>query len=148
MYVSLLVLSVLVYAAALFVYLRHPSASVFHPATFYLLFHGLVFVVRPIFAWYYDFDNLYQSINFKPAPWDKARVLICTNLGLVAFLAVGLRFAREPIEFRQDVSDVAARPRRAQRPLVDADAPSCASELGNDRNAPIFRSRQRSVFQE
>ena len=109
MYVSLLVLSVLVYATALYVYLRHPSASVFHPATFYLLFHGLVFVVRPIFAWYYDFDNLYLSINFTPAPWDKARVLICTNLGLVAFLAVSLRFAREPLEFRQDVSDVAER---------------------------------------
>ena len=72
MYVSLLALSVLVYAAAIAVYLRHPGASVFHPATFYLLFHGVVFVVRPLFAWYYQFDNLYQSIGFTPSPWNKA----------------------------------------------------------------------------
>jgi hypothetical protein len=68
-----------------------------------------VFVVRPIFAWHYRYDNLYQSIGFTPTPWDKAQVLICTNLGLVVFLAVSLRFFADRLEFRQDATDLAER---------------------------------------
>lgn len=109
MYVSLLVVSVLAFAAALIVYFRHPAASVFHPATFYLLFHGLVFVVRPLFAWHYGYDNIYQLIGFEPSEWEKTQVLICTNLGLVAFMAASLRFAGQPLAFRQDEADLAER---------------------------------------
>ena len=63
MYVTMLLVSVLVFAMACAIYWRQPGASVFHPATFYLLFHGLVFVLRPIVGWYYGYDNVYRDMG-------------------------------------------------------------------------------------
>jgi hypothetical protein len=101
MYATMLVVSVLVFAAAGAIYWRQPGASVFHPATFYLLFHGLVFVLRPIVGWYYGYDNIYQAMGFRPSPWDKTQVLICTNIGLIAFMAVVLWLTRGPFELHR-----------------------------------------------
>ena len=98
MYATMLALSVLVFVAASAIYWRQPAASVFHPATFYLLFHGLVFVVRPIVGWYYGYDNIYEVMGFQPSPWEKTQVLICTNIGLIAFMAVVLWLTRGPFE--------------------------------------------------
>src|SRR5690606_11887926 len=109
MYVSLLVFSVLAFAAALILYFRHPAASVFHPATYYLLFHGLVFVIRPLFAWHYGFDNIYQAIGFQPSEWEKSQVLICTNLGLGAFMVASLRIGGRPLAFVQGEAEIARR---------------------------------------
>ena len=109
MYVSMLAISVLVFIAALYVYLRHPAASVFHPATFYLLFHGLVFVVRPIFAWHYRFDNMYTDIGFLPSPWEKTLALVCANLAFVVFMAASLWVARNPIRFTANPADAGQR---------------------------------------
>jgi len=95
----MLAVSVVIFAAACAIYLRQPNASVFHPATFYLAFHGLVFVIRPIFAWHYRYDNIYGFIGFRPSLWERTQVLICTNLGLVAFMAVVLWMTRERFAF-------------------------------------------------
>jgi len=108
-YLTMLVASALIFAGAVVFYLRHPAASVFHPATLYLTFHGLVFVIRPWFAWYFNYKNMYVAIGFTPSLWDKTNVLICTNLALIVFLTVVLRVAREPLKFKHDAADVQER---------------------------------------
>jgi hypothetical protein len=56
MYIALLILSVVLFTGVCLYYVGQPAASIFHPATFYLAYHGLVFVIRPIFAWLYAYD--------------------------------------------------------------------------------------------
>lgn len=109
MYETALVLSVVVFVTTVVIYLNQPSASVFHPATFYLMFHGLVFVIRPIFGWYYDYNNVYNAMHFTPTVWHKTEALICANLALVVFVAVSLLVVREPLRFEQDQHDLAQR---------------------------------------
>jgi oligosaccharide repeat unit polymerase len=96
-----LFLSACIFVAALFLYLRHPAASIFHPATLYLAFHGLVFVLRAITARIYDYESLYKAIGFYPTLWEKTQVVIITNIALVVFLFVSLAVAPDPIRFRQ-----------------------------------------------
>ena len=109
MYEFMLVLSVVIYAAVAIIYFRDPSASFFHPITFYLLFHGLVFVARPISAWHYGFDQTYNAMKFTPTMSDKIEALICTNIALVVFVTVCLLLIREPLHFKQDAHDLAQR---------------------------------------
>lgn len=105
MYETLLIVSVVIFAGTCVAYARHPAASAFHPATFYLLFHGFVFVVRPIIVWFYGYTAIYEEVGFFPTEWEKTQVLICTNLALVVFMAVVLAIGREPVRFRQDRAD-------------------------------------------
>lgn len=100
MYEFLLGLSVIVFLTVLVWYLKQPAASVFHPLTYYLAFHALVFVIRPIFAWYYDFRQMYDAIGFHPNVLEKSTVLICTNLALVGFAISCIAVGRAPLSFR------------------------------------------------
>jgi len=43
----ILAFQAIVWLLIAFMFLRGRSASVFHPFSFYLAFHGLVFVIRP-----------------------------------------------------------------------------------------------------
>jgi len=115
MYEAMLVLSVVIFIGVIVAYLREPSASIFHPLTFYLMFHGLVFVVRPIVAWHYEFDVVYRAMKFTPTLWDKTQALICTNLALVVFSVVTLLLVREPFGFRQNDYDLIQRRMLTQR---------------------------------
>ncbi|WP_152608722.1 O-antigen polymerase [Croceibacterium mercuriale] len=109
MYEFMLVTSVVIFFWISGTYAMHPAASVLHPQTFYLLFHGVVFVVRPIFAWYYNFNGLYAAIQFDPTPWQKTTVLICTNIALVVFSGVCMAIARDPIRYGQSSAELAKR---------------------------------------
>lgn len=100
MYEFLLGLSVVLFLAVLVWYLKQPAASVFHPLTYYLAFHGLVFVIRPVFAWFYDFRQMYDAIGFHPTGWEKSTVLICTNLALISFTACCIAVGNAPLSFR------------------------------------------------
>ena len=50
MYSTLLFASAAIFLLVLVVYVRQDFSSIYHPITLYLMFHGLVFAVRPIFA--------------------------------------------------------------------------------------------------
>ena len=63
MYLAALALSVVCFGLVTIYYLRGPSFSVFHPLTFYVSFHGFIFVFRPIVAWINDFNLIYVSHN-------------------------------------------------------------------------------------
>lgn len=105
MYEFLLGFSVVLFLVVLVWYLQQPAASAFHPLTYYLAFHAIVFVVRPIFAWLYDFRMLYDAIGFHPTLWEKSTVLICTNLALVTFAASCIAVGRLPLSFRTPSGD-------------------------------------------
>jgi oligosaccharide repeat unit polymerase len=80
-------------------YWRSPAFSVFHPLTFYLAFHGILFVFRPILAWARGYDGLYQVYQFYPSVSDKVTVILAATLGLVAFAFFSLRAGSEPMRF-------------------------------------------------
>ena len=55
-----------VWLAVVCIFLASGQASLFHPATWYLAFHGLVFVARPMLVYYYDFDSSFSYMRFHP----------------------------------------------------------------------------------
>src|SRR5215472_17396547 len=76
---------VLLWLIVLGVFLASGQASLFHPLTVYLAFHGLVFVVRPIMVHYLNFDAIWTYMRFVPADADFVRTLAVTSVALLAF---------------------------------------------------------------
>ena len=97
LYQALLYGSVVVFAAMLAVYLRSGRASMFHPATVYLAFHFVTFVVRPFFAFYYNYDLIYTVYDFNPSWDEKITVVLAANLGVVVFTLASLAFGNAAI---------------------------------------------------
>ena len=90
MYDFLLLASVIVFLATVIAYLRHPAAALAHPASFYLVFHGFIFVFRPLVARWYDFDFVYRLYDFQPSMSDKITVILGANLGMLVFVVLTL----------------------------------------------------------
>ena len=111
MYSTLLFASVAIFLLVLVVYLRQDFSSIYHPITLYLMFHGLVFAVRPLFAYFRDYDFLYRVYQFNPSQDVKSTVIICANLGLLAFVAGSWKSGNEALGFRQGPVDLAHRRR-------------------------------------
>ena len=109
MYDLLLAASLIIWLAVAVVYLRHPAAALFHPATIYLAFHGFLFVIRPILARIYDYQLIYRLYSFHPTLSDKITVLLATNLGFLVFMGVSLATASQPVAFRRDRFDEAQK---------------------------------------
>lgn len=115
MYEAALALTTLIYLFVVGWYLRSPAFSLFHPLTFFCAFHGLVFVVRPWFAWYGQYDFLYYAFQFQPTLADKVTALGAATLGLVVFAWSSLRAGGMAMVFRQDAAT--AEQRRQLLPL-------------------------------
>jgi oligosaccharide repeat unit polymerase len=111
MYLVLLLVSLCVFVAVALAYLRQDFASIIHPISFYLLFHGLVFVVRPFFAYAFEYHDIYRAYGFFPSPETKAIAILCANLGLLAFVAGAWRNGNVPLVFRHGPADFAHRRR-------------------------------------
>ncbi|MGI8943681.1 MAG: O-antigen polymerase [Qipengyuania sp.] len=109
MYDILLAASVLVFLVTCLVYIRHPAASLHHPASFYLGFHGFLFVIRPILARIYDYDFIYRVYQFQPSLADKITVIVGANIALLTFVAVSLRIASLPVTPAQSHTFAKAR---------------------------------------
>ncbi len=116
MYIALLIMTVVIYALVCFVYARHEACSWFHPLTIYLAFHGLVFVVRPILSWYYDYTFIYQLYLFLPDDYAKEMTLVVVNLGLLSFAFASLRWGNARLQFKADRA-TDAQLRELRRPL-------------------------------
>lgn len=97
-YDFLLFASCLLFVAVGFAYSRHEAASMLHPATIYLTFHGFIFVLRPLFARFYDFDLVYRVYDFLPSMSDKITVILGANLAMVVFVIVSLRVGNLPAQ--------------------------------------------------
>ncbi|RAI45011.1 hypothetical protein [Rhodoplanes roseus] len=99
MYDLHLLFSVLFWLFLCGLFLNSRCASVFHPLAYYLLFHGLVFVVRPLFQYYQELNSVYELYRFWPAAEVKHITLFIANLGLASFFAGAMWIGNIPMRF-------------------------------------------------
>lgn len=111
MYDFLLIGGVVLWGGLLAWYLRQPAASAFHPVTFYLFFHGVLFTLRPILARLYGFDQIYRAAQFTPTMAEKITVLLGADLALAVFVLLCVRVGRD----RLTLAPGAARREREPR---------------------------------
>jgi len=109
MYEFLMVLNTVVWLGFVFDFVRRKDASVFHPAAFYLFFHGLIFVLRAPLVYYRGYDGIYRAFQFNPSMADKSTVLIGSTVGLIAFMFGTYQTARAPLRFRHTGFDLGFR---------------------------------------
>lgn len=109
MYVVVLVLATLVFVGVCVWYARSGYFSVYHPFTFYLAFHGFLFVFRPILAYVMDFRFVYLIYQFIPSQGDKCRAMLVATLGLLSFGFFSFRQANLPMRFNVDAASFIER---------------------------------------
>src|SRR3974390_771443 len=81
------------------VFLASGQASIFHPLTVYLAFHGVVFVVRPILIRHLDFDSAFIYMLFSPSEQDFVKTLAVSSVALVIFFASCLPAGKTKLAF-------------------------------------------------
>ena len=100
MYVAALMAQLLVWLLVVTHLIYRPSFSIYHPAALYSCFHFLVFVLRPILAYAYGYDDgLYRAYGFVPNDADKIMVLVITTVGFVVFTAMSIYYGRSEVRF-------------------------------------------------
>jgi oligosaccharide repeat unit polymerase len=109
MYELLLLANLMLWLSICAYFSRLPIASVFHPISYYLFFHGFIFTFRPIMARLGDYDFVYKVYQFQPSIEDKITVILAAMLGLVCFVAAALRTGTAPLRFAQDRCNDAER---------------------------------------
>jgi len=63
------------------------SASIFSPVFWYLSFHGLVFVVKPILFVLGEYSFIFSYIGYFPEENDLLKTLVVTDLALLAYFS-------------------------------------------------------------
>lgn len=81
------------------VFLACGQASLFHPATIYLGFHGLVFVIRPFLVHYLNFNSVWLYIGIEPTEAAMIRTLEATSVALIVFVGMSLYAGRATVGF-------------------------------------------------
>lgn len=95
MYEALLLASCGLFVVTCAAYVRADQARFVHPATFYLAFHGLAFVVRPLLAHWYQFEFIYRLYEFEPSMADKVTAILGANLAMLVFVGVACAICRK-----------------------------------------------------
>jgi len=90
----------LVWLVVVLAFFMSRQASLYHPLTIYLLFHALVFVVRPLTVHYLDFDREWLYMEFDPSEDQFIRALMATSLALVVLATTTIAFGWGHPEFR------------------------------------------------
>ncbi len=80
-----LVGQVLLWLIIVGVFLASGQASIFHPLTIYLAFHGVVFVARPLLVHYVHFDSVFYFMRISPTEQDYIKTLAVSAVALVIF---------------------------------------------------------------
>jgi hypothetical protein len=80
-------------------FLASRQASMFHPLTMYLAFHGLVFVVRPFLVHFLGFDAEWLYMGFEPTQQQFIRSLEVSSIALMVFAAVTIIIGWSKIQF-------------------------------------------------
>lgn len=111
MYLVVLIASLVIFCAAVFAYAKSPYVSVFHPFTYYCLFHGIVFVFRPFLSVWLNYELLYRAFRFTPTDAVKITAILVANVGFLAFGFFVFRQGAVPMRFKSDAF-VAAERRR------------------------------------
>jgi hypothetical protein len=87
-----LIAQVALWLVVLVAFLLSGQASLFHPVTLYLLFHGLVFVLRPILVICFGFDSVWNYMFFDPSPEILVRSLAVSSVALLVFCSTCMAF--------------------------------------------------------
>ena len=90
---------VLVFLIVVGVFLATGQASIFHPLTTYLLFHGIAFVGRPLLVYYLHFDHEWLYMHLDPTESQLIQTLLISSAGLVVFAASSLVFGNCQTKF-------------------------------------------------
>jgi hypothetical protein len=85
---------VLLWLVVLGLFLASRQASIFHPLGMYLAFHGLVFILRPIFVHCFGFHSTWDYMGFEPDPNQFVRTLVVSSVGLAALATTCLVVGR------------------------------------------------------
>ncbi|UPJ74482.1 O-antigen polymerase [Bradyrhizobium sp. 187] len=99
------------------IFLRSSCASIFHPITFYLAFHGVVFVIRPFFQHFLELDSVYRLYGFWPNDEVKHITLLVVNLGLLCFFSSAMLTGNTAIRFWEHGA-IRSRYRQGERLLL------------------------------
>ena len=100
MYDFALGLSVLCWVLMGAFYFSRPVFSLFHPFTYYYMFHGVIFVIRPILAYIFTYNLMYPIYKFTPSLNDKLTVIFASNVGFLAFGSFCLWAGNVPMSFK------------------------------------------------
>ena len=94
-----LAMQVLVFFTVLACFFLSGQASLFHPVTWYLVFHGIVFVVRPILVHDFGFDHeiIYMSLSLDDDLF--VRTLMVSSVGLICFVVACMLAGKSAIVF-------------------------------------------------
>jgi hypothetical protein len=98
--VALLTFGTVLWLLLLLLFLSGEAASAFHPLSYYLLFHGLVFVARPWLNWWYGYRFVYQAFQFTPTAAERITALLVADVGLVAFALPLLWIGNAPLRLK------------------------------------------------
>jgi hypothetical protein len=88
-----------VFAAIALVFVLSRNASMFHPLAFYLLFHGIVFVIRPFMVYYLKFDGRWVYMRFFPTDDQFIFTLVLSSAALCVFAFASWFTGRVEAEF-------------------------------------------------
>jgi len=113
-YLVALVASLMIFCGVIAAYLRSGYLSLFHPFTIYALFHGLVFVIRPFFSYWLEYEAIYRVYQFTPSLSDKITVILAANLGFLSFAFFCFRHGAVAMQFRRDPMLIDERNRLAR----------------------------------
>jgi hypothetical protein len=111
MYELSLTISVITFIAVTLYIVWRPGFNIFNPVVIYLIFHFVIFVLRPIFAYVLSFNGLYIAYDFVPSQSDKITVIYASNLGFLAFTFFCLRYGDVAMEFRHTAENNETRSR-------------------------------------
>lgn len=114
MYPVVLYLQVAVFFAVSAYLATRPCFSIYHPAVIYAAFHMIVFVVRPMLAYYLVYDTgMYQMYRFLPSQDVKITAILVSMLGFVVFTLVSTQVGSSPVNFLPgEAHDTARRTHR------------------------------------
>jgi len=104
-----------------FLFLRR-RASLYHPAVYYLAFHGFVFVIRPLVNKFYNFEFVYKLYGFFPNEQERALSLLASDIGLLSFTVPCLWIASSRFIPKPSSSEPFDHQRRARPAFLAAAA--------------------------
>lgn len=94
-----IVAQVIAWLIVIGVFLARGEASLFHPVTWYLAFHGLVFILRPILVHYFHFDFILNYIGFEPTDEVFMQTLAISSVGMIVFVTACLAMSHKRPSF-------------------------------------------------
>ena len=90
----------MLWLCAILVLVLTRQASIYHPLWVYFLFHGIVFVVRPLLVHFLNFDTEWQYMGFEPDNRQQIHALAASSFALVVVTISTLAFGWSRTEFK------------------------------------------------